>query len=122
MWLFTRYGFFSSACAQTAAFTPDPNSIVVRARRKEHLENLKKRFPALESATIQETPKRDYRYRLTVAKAIWVDVVAGLASEQTWSYFEDEVAANLKTEEPEYVHALHDVGAVVKRLQRLPGR
>src|SRR5512135_3762354 len=38
MWLFTRYGFFSTACAQAAAYTPDPTLISIRARRREHLE------------------------------------------------------------------------------------
>ncbi len=118
MWLFTKYGFFSTACAQAAAFTPDPNLIVIRARRKEHLENLRKRFPALRIAEIQDMPAHDYRYRLTVAKALWVDVVTGLASEQTWSFFKDEAAANLKPGEPEYLQALDEVGKRMKRLQR----
>jgi hypothetical protein len=117
MWLFTRYGFFSTACAQAAAFTPDPNLISVRARRKEHLENLRKRFPALQDGEIQESSGHDYRYRLTVAKSAWVDVVADLAEEQTWSYFKDEAAAHLKAGESEYLRLLDEVGALTKRLQ-----
>jgi hypothetical protein len=87
MWLFTRYGFYSVACARHPQGSIDPNTLMIRARRVAHLTNLQKRFPALGISEILTLPNRDYRYRLLVAKEAWVGIVAELAQEQQWSNF-----------------------------------
>ena len=63
MWIFTRYGFFSIACASKTDGTIDPDKVMVRARLHEHLVSLKYRFPDSElgKAAILSWDGRDYR-------------------------------------------------------------
>ena len=65
MWIFTRYGFVSAACATKADGTIDADQIMLRARSKKHLENLQARFPDTElaKAMILDSVGTDYRYR-----------------------------------------------------------
>jgi len=45
MWIFTKYGFFSIACAnKPGSGDIDPNVVMVRSRLKGHLVNLRERF------------------------------------------------------------------------------
>jgi len=46
MWIFSRQGFFSIACADKpgSGRKIDPDTVMVRARLKAHLQNLKNRF------------------------------------------------------------------------------
>ena len=117
MWLFTRYGFYSIACARHPNGSLDPATVMVRARRVAHLTNLQKRFPALGGADILTLPNRDYGYRLIVSKEVWVGIVAELAQEQEWSNFKNEVAAYQGKADSEYVHALQEVWSVMYTLQ-----
>ena len=118
MWLFTRYGFYSIACAQTKDGSTDPPTMMVRARRKSHLQALQKRFAQLAGIDIVMLPRRDYRYRLIVAKTSWTEIVTELASEQEWSNFKNEAARFGGTGSSDYVHALHEVWAIMNDLQR----
>ncbi|MFM8791538.1 MAG: hypothetical protein ACKOFX_03505 [Solirubrobacterales bacterium] len=71
MWLFTQYGFYSVVCARDLQGDParvDPNTLMVRARCRRHLESLQKRFPQLAELAIDDTPNLDYRFRIVVAK------------------------------------------------------
>ena len=52
MWLFTRYGFYSIACANKPGGSVDTESVMVRARRIAHLRSLQKRFPGLAGGEI----------------------------------------------------------------------
>ena len=45
MWIFTRYGFYSIACATTPDGALDLENVVVRARLRDHLCGLQERFP-----------------------------------------------------------------------------
>ena len=49
MWIFTKYGFYSAVCARQGdgkKHQPvDPDRIMVRARARQHLDNLVARFP-----------------------------------------------------------------------------
>jgi hypothetical protein len=92
MWCFTRYGFLSVACAQAKDGSIDSQTVMVRARRADHLRNLQARFPALAVAEIVTLPNRDYRYRLVVPKRVWVAALAEMAEEQEWSNFKQQVA------------------------------
>lgn len=119
MWIFTRYGFYSVARATAEAnsdASADPNPVMVRARRKAHLENLQKRFKVLSGCQVLEWPDRDYRFRIIVGKETWATVIAELAREQTWSNFKDQVASSLSCD-LEYLHSLHEVGSVMRNLQ-----
>jgi len=117
VWLFTRYGFYSIACAQKEDGSLDPSMLMVRARRKSHIEALQKRFAQLTAHEIVSLPGRDYKYRLIVAKDSWTKIVAELASEQEWSNFKNEAARFGGAKNADYVHALHEVWATMNDLQ-----
>lgn len=119
MWLFTRYGFFSAACAQKKNGAIDKDTMMVRSRTKRHLMNLKKRFPALSTEILADSGT-DYRYRMIISKSQWAEVVSEIASEQTWSNFKNEAArfAREDGESPNYVHALHDIWGTMYGVQQ----
>jgi hypothetical protein len=122
MWLFTQYGFYSVVCARDLTGNPsqvDPDTFMVRARRRQHLESLQKRFPQLGSFEITDTLGTDYRFRVVVPKAVWNEVVRDLTAEIDYGNFKDR--AGRASGDERYVHALHEVWAVMERLQR-PGR
>ena len=119
MWLFTQHGFYSVVCARDLQGDPtrvDPNTFMVRARSRRHLELLQKRFPQLASAAIDETTDTDYRFRIVVAKPVWIEVTQELAAEIDYGNFKDR--AHGRSGDDKYVDALHDVWAVMERLQR----
>jgi len=119
MWLFTQYGFYSVVCARDLLGDPtrvDPNTFMVRARSRRHLELLQTRFPQLASAAIDETTDTDYRFRIVVPKPVWIEVSQELAAEIDYGNFKDR--AHSRSGDDKYVDALHDVWAVMERLQR----
>jgi len=118
MWVFTRYGFYSIACASKPDGSLDSQSVMVRARCIDHLRSLRKRFPTLSGGKILEWRNRDYRYRLIVPKASWAAILGELAQEQQWSNFKDEAAGYQGTSGRAYARALHEVWAVMNQLQQ----
>jgi hypothetical protein len=70
--------------------------LLVRARRKAHLTKL---FPKM---AITETPKRDYRWRVTVPAKVWADLVAKRVMAIDYGNFKDSVKED----------TLHDMYAV----------
>jgi len=116
MWLFTRYGFFSVACASEPGGALDADTLMIRARSKAHLQRLQLRFPAIGDTEIITTPNTDYRYRIVVPKSAWANTIAELATEQTWSNFKNEVARFGGRNE--YEQALHEIWLIMHRLQR----
>jgi predicted small integral membrane protein len=121
MWIFTRYGFFSIACATGAEGALDADTVMVRSKLDEHLLSLKARFPGTElgKAEIQSSDLTDYRYRIVLPKADWVAALAELATEQTWSNFKNETSrfSRAKKTAYAYVDALHRIWDVMHRLQ-----
>jgi hypothetical protein len=117
MWLFTRYGFYSIACASRPDGSLDPQTMMVRARSKAHLGSLQERFPALSNAQVLALRDRDYGYRIVVPKEVWADVLTELAEEQEWSNFKNETARFQGATGRDYVHALHEVWSVMYKLQ-----
>lgn len=117
MWIFTRYGFYSIACARKPDGSIDPTMMMIRARRKSHLARLQSRFPELATAEIIKTENTDYRYRLVVSKSNWIAALTELAEEQTWSNFKSETARFQGQAGTKYLHALHDVWSVMYRMQ-----
>ena len=78
MWLFTVYGFFSIAAE-------GQSKVSVRARKRLHLELLKKRFAGwdavVDRARIVATPTRDYPFRMTLPKNTWARMTAVMSQE-----------------------------------------
>ena len=118
MWIFTRLGFYSIACADKPGTKGiDPDTVMVRARVRKHLTNLQHRFTSLAETKILTLPGRDNGFRLIVPKSVWVEVLKELAEEQTWSNFKSEAAKNLGQTGADYTRALHDVWEVMYGLQ-----
>ncbi len=117
MWVFTIYGFYSIACASKPDGTLDPDTVMVRARCKDHLQNLQKRCPELASTKILSPPNRDYGYRLIVPKSVWIAALQEIAQEQNWDNFKSEVGKRMGSDGAEYSEALHDVWQMMYRLQ-----
>jgi hypothetical protein len=109
MWIFSIYGFYS-----VSAFG---NKFNVRARDQAHLIALQKRFPSLMKVGILTTPDADYRYRITVARSVWVKVATELAGEQDWSNFKNKAGQACKYQDRDYLDALHDIWEVMYKLQ-----
>jgi len=123
MWLFTRYGFYSIACASKENGSIDAETMMIRARDIDHLKRLQKRFPTITDTEIVTLPDRDYRYRLMAPKNVWTAIVAELAQEQEWANFKHEAARYQGRSGSHYSHALHQVWGVMHDLQdRLTGR
>lgn len=121
MWVFTRYGFVSVACARKEDGSIDVDSVMLRARSRKHLENLKERFAEtiLGKAEILELPATDYRFRIILPKTAWAAIVSELAMEQTWSNFKDEAVrfARIKKDSGAYVSALHKIWGIMFAIQ-----
>ena len=122
VWIFTKYGFFSAVCARQgdgSHFQPvDPDRIMVRARLKSHLTNLKQAFPVqLADCEIMEFPGTDYAYRIFVSKEAWAHVVTELTMEMDYDNFKSKVASFQGADGADYEHALHEVWSVMNRLQ-----
>jgi hypothetical protein len=121
MWLFTKYGFYSAVCARQGdggyGQPVDENRVMVRARVRQHLDALKKRFPELlgdvEICVFQGS---DYAFRIFVPKSTWAAVTAALAEELSYDNFKAEAARGDAGDD--YEAALHDVWGVMHRLQR----
>ena len=123
MWIFTKHGFFSAVCARKGngkhGQAVDPERMMVWARVRGQLEALKKRFPEiLGECEIQEFAGTDYAYRLFMPKAVWIQVLAGLAEEIDYDNFKSEVARHQGKKGAAYEHSLHEVWSVMHRLQK----
>jgi hypothetical protein len=117
MWLFTRYGFYSIACAKRPDGTLDPETMMIRARRRAHLAGLQTRFPQLAGKAIATSPTNDYQWRMIISKAEWVPVIVELAQEQTWDNFKNEASRYQGAAGRDYTRALHDVWSVMNDFQ-----
>lgn len=120
MWLATRYGFYSIACAlkdEGRSNQLDPDTLMIRARQKRHLENLKSRFPELAEYGIRTADGTDYACRLILPKQLVVRIVGELLQEQVWGNFKNEAARFLGTDYSDYHQALHRVWAIMQDLQ-----
>jgi hypothetical protein len=123
MWLFTKYGFYSSVCARKGdgghGQPVDPNRIMVRCRLKEHLDALKERFPELLSdCEIKEFSGTDYAFRIFIDKAVWSKVLVGLNDEMDYDNFKSKVARHQGSAGADFEHSLHEVWSVMNRLQK----
>lgn len=136
MWLFTRYGFFSVVCARTSArpgAPVDAGTVMVRARKRSHLEALIRRFvdrprPGDRSdlldwigVKVVTSKGTDYPYRVFLSKAAWADASHDLATEMTWDDFKGHVHQELAADR-EYLAALHAVWDIGRRMTDARGR
>jgi hypothetical protein len=118
MWVFTVYGFFSVVCARKGV-KADQNRLMVRARARRHLEDLRLRFPKeLRRCKIIESLAADYQFRMFVSKRSWRTVMAGLVSDVNYSNFKSQVMAR-RADDRDYNAALHDVWGRMHDMQNV---
>lgn len=113
MWLFTRYGFFSVVLARKIqegipTQVVDPDTVMVRARCRQHLKNLKQHFKGLTDRDIQESSGTDYRCRMIVPKAVWAGILMEMGGELDYTNFKSACARSALTNQS-YEELLHDV-------------
>jgi len=125
MWLFTRYGFFSAVSARQGDGSHgqpvDLTRMMVRARRREHLESLLHHFANALTVRpdIHETESKDYRYRIFMPKAQWAAVLTAIGNDVDYDNFKDAAHEHLDATPAgrAYTHALSDVWEVMYELQ-----
>lgn len=121
MWLFTRLGFYSAVCGKTDKGAIDPDTMMIRARLRVHLERLVKAFPALlGDCEIHKSESRDYRFRMIVPKLVWVELATALADEVDYGNFKDQCHREWdKTPTgSSYTNSLHRVWGVMYDVQQ----
>ncbi|SRR5579885_3584294 len=89
MWVFTTRGFFS-AVEDTNSYKP--GRVLVRGRVKKDMDNLRALAHDLGFDThLEETPDRDYRYRVRMKKSVWAKLMARMAEEIDYPNFKKTV-------------------------------
>lgn len=91
MWIFSSIGFFSAVAGKTNDGKIDPFKIVVRARLKDHLITLVKKYTILNGTEITQSVSTDYRFRIVVDKATWIEVMMSLTEDVDYSNFKNSV-------------------------------
>ena len=84
MWLFTTRGFFSMV-----EHKDNENLLLVRARVRDDLENLRELMPEL--GLVQETPDADYAYRATITRTAFARGMSELVKELDYTNFKSAV-------------------------------
>ena len=100
MWIFLRNAFVS--VVQDRA---DAKRLLIRARCREHLETV------AGGATILETPERDYRYRCSVERDEFADLIREHVHDIAYPNFKDNIP------DPNYRWAATNVWQERRRLQ-----
>lgn len=122
MWIFTVHGFYSAVCARIGNGERnqpvDHNRIMVRARLKSHLNNLKNAFPdLLEKCEIETFTGTDYKYRIFVSKDTWTTLLEKISEDINYDNFKSAVAKN-RGVGSDYEHSLHDVWSTMYSIQK----
>jgi hypothetical protein len=115
MWLFTRFGFFSSVRDHNS------NQQLIRARCVAHLERLKEEYPELIGEyDIITDEGTDYAARIRVPSVVWLELSDSLAQDATtYDNFKD--AAFETGISKGYDIMLHEIWSLgIKRLAEIP--
>jgi hypothetical protein len=120
VWVHSIHGFFSLVSARQGDgghHQPvDPSLMMLRARCRDHLERLRRRFPALlADADVLESATADYPFRLLLPKPTAEKLVVELVREIQWDNFKNQ-AATIHGHPSPYLRALHDTWSVMRRL------
>ena len=100
MWLATKHGWFSVVCGRNVSKV-DKAVMIIRARKREHLENLIAAFKGAELGEIKSDTGTDYPCRLVVGRRTGLLVLSALANEIDYSNFKD-AAHDAHPEDVEY--------------------
>ncbi len=115
MWLATKGGFLSAVEVQGGR--RGRRGLVVRARERTALRHLAEYVEG--GLEIEETPGRDYRYRAYLGREEFAEAVGAMALDIDYDNFKSAVGQEAKAGRVSraYERALHDVWAVLGRLQ-----
>lgn len=121
MWILSpRLGFLSVVLADTepGSRVPDPDRVMVRGRRREHLALLQQRHSQLAGFQIVESPAHcDYRWRMIVPKRLFAEALFDAVMDLSYRNAKGEAHRHAETVGDDYVAALHDVWSRLKRLR-----
>ena len=114
MWLFTRWGFYSIACARQGDGGNEneinSHSLVIEAFSQQHLEALKAHLPDLiGNSFIQEVAESELRFHMIVDKNIWSQVMLSLSQELNYDDFREEMVQKHSMDDPSYLKAMTDI-------------
>ena len=90
MWLFTKHGFYSVVLALKQDGQP-PNTLAVRARRRQDLESLRPLAPAL--GKIVSLRHRDYPFRCFIRREDFSRLLADLGGKIDYENFKDKISS-----------------------------
>lgn len=123
MWILTTIGAFSIVLAETqpGSGQPDPDRLMIRARRREHLELLQREHAALAPLPIIESHAGlDYRWRIVAPKALVRTVVEEAVARIDYRNFKSAAQRRHAETNAEYVASLHAIWNELRRLQSNP--
>lgn len=117
-----RVGLVSAVVGDDAKTgRPSPNTVMLRARRRQHLENLKRLCPVLSGARITKASKDlDYPVRIVVDREVFVQVMAELARSLNYRNVKAEAGRNAAVLGSDFVAAMHSVHGTLARIKDDP--
>jgi len=88
LWIFTTRGFFS-----IVEHKKDPNRVVIRARIRKDIDNIKMLFEelGLRVSDVVENVSFDYRYRVFASRPDWASVITQLITDMGYTNFKNAV-------------------------------
>lgn len=121
MWIqHPRLGAFSIVLADNqGTHQPDPNTVMIRARRMEHLRLLQDACPALADAEIIESgPHHDYAWRIIAPKASFVEALGVLGDGLDYRNVKSTAHEAEKRVGDGFVQALHRIWSALHSIQK----
>ena len=112
MWLFTKHGFYSVVLAPKQDGQP-PDTLAVRARRRQDLGSLRRLAPAL--GRIVSLRDRDYTFRCFIRREDFSRLLADLSGKIDYENFKEEIASKCRSRA--WLYGV--VWGVMKRLARI---
>ena len=122
MWLFTRWGFYSIACARqgddgSTGNEIDSHSLVIEAFDEQHLTALKSHLPDLiGNCFIKQVAESEFRFHMIVDKNIWSQVMLSLSQELNYDDFREEMVRKHSMDDPAYLKAMTDIEQFVAKI------
>lgn len=107
MWLATQHGFYSIVQKAQDEFH-------VRSRLKKDLQNLLQLTE--KEQVIHSWDGADYRYRIVVQQADFIDIMAKLALALDYPNFKSQIAR--LPDQREKLHAFHEIWSIMAELQK----
>jgi hypothetical protein len=120
MWIqHPRLGAFSVVLADDSRTgQPDPQIVMIRARREEHLALLARAYPSLGAyPVLRSSPQHDYPFRLVVPKSIAAGLVSHLLLTLDYRNVKDCAHVAESSVGRGFVQALHVVWSALRRIQ-----